>query len=53
MADQNELEEFVTGARVAADVFTLRPDYRALLIAVDGIAPGPSDHGKRGAAALG
>lgn len=43
MPDQDELEEFVAGGRVAADVFALRPDYRALLIAVDGIAPGPSD----------
>jgi len=43
MPDQDELEEFVAGGWVAADVFALRPDYRALLIAVDGIAPGPSD----------
>lgn len=31
------------GAWVDADVFALRPDYRALLIAIDGIVPGPSD----------
>jgi DNA/RNA-binding domain of Phe-tRNA-synthetase-like protein len=43
MPDQDKLEEFLSGGRVAADVFALRPDYRALLIAVDGIAPGPSD----------
>jgi DNA/RNA-binding domain of Phe-tRNA-synthetase-like protein len=30
-------------AHVAGSVFALRPDYRALLIAVDGIVPGPSD----------
>jgi DNA/RNA-binding domain of Phe-tRNA-synthetase-like protein len=30
-------------ARVASEVFALRKDYRALLIVVDGIAPGPSD----------
>ena len=24
-------------------MFTLRPDYRALLVAVDGLVPGPSD----------
>ncbi|KHD75591.1 hypothetical protein MB27_22340 [Actinoplanes utahensis] len=33
----------MAGAHVGADVFALRPDYRALLIAVDGIVPGPSD----------
>lgn len=30
-------------ARVDADVFALRPDYRALLIVAEGIEPGPSD----------
>jgi DNA/RNA-binding domain of Phe-tRNA-synthetase-like protein len=30
-------------AWVSGDVFALRPDYRALLIAADGIVPGPSD----------
>lgn len=34
---------FLDGAEVDAAVFTLRPDYRALLLAVDGIAPGPTD----------
>jgi DNA/RNA-binding domain of Phe-tRNA-synthetase-like protein len=43
MPNRDGLEEFVAGGRVAAEVFALRPDYRALLIAVDGIAPGPSD----------
>lgn len=33
----------LAGARVAPEVFALRPDYRALLVAVDGITPGPSD----------
>jgi DNA/RNA-binding domain of Phe-tRNA-synthetase-like protein len=37
------LEEFLTGACVDAAVFALRPDYRALLLAVDGIVPGPGD----------
>ena len=37
------LEEFLAGARVDAAVFALRPDYRALLLAVDGLVPGPSD----------
>jgi DNA/RNA-binding domain of Phe-tRNA-synthetase-like protein len=43
MADVADLEAFLAGARVEAAVFDLRPDYRALLIAVDGIASGPSD----------
>ena len=37
------LQEFLDGSRVDAAVFTLRPDYRALLLAVDGFVPGPSD----------
>ena len=43
MSDVGMLEEFLAGARVDAAVFALRPDYRALLLAVDGIAPGPGD----------
>lgn len=31
-------------ARVSADIFGLRPDYRALLMVVEGIPPGPSDN---------
>jgi DNA/RNA-binding domain of Phe-tRNA-synthetase-like protein len=38
-----ELQEFLAGGRVDAAVFVLRPDYRALLLAADGIVPGPSD----------
>jgi DNA/RNA-binding domain of Phe-tRNA-synthetase-like protein len=38
-----ELEQFLAGGHVAADVFALRPDYRAVLLAVDGLVPGPSD----------
>lgn len=37
------LERFLTGAHIDAAVFTLRPDYRALLLAVDGIRPAPGD----------
>ena len=37
------LREFLDGARIDAAVFALRPDYRVLLIAVDGLTPGPSD----------
>ena len=43
MPDVSGLREFLTGGRVDAAVFALRPDYRAMLLAVDGIVPGPSD----------
>lgn len=38
-----DLAAFLAGAEVATDVGELRPDYRAMLIAIDGIEPGPSD----------
>jgi DNA/RNA-binding domain of Phe-tRNA-synthetase-like protein len=41
--DLATLQDFLAGAGVDASVFALRPDYRALLLAVDGIIPGPSD----------
>ena len=41
MSDTGMLEEFLAGACVEAAVFELRPDYRVLLLAVDGIVPGP------------
>jgi hypothetical protein len=37
------LQAFLSGSVVDAAVAALRPDYRALLLAVDGIEPGPSD----------
>jgi DNA/RNA-binding domain of Phe-tRNA-synthetase-like protein len=43
MSDAGMLEEFLAAAWVDAAVFALRPDYRALLLAVDGIVPGPGD----------
>ena len=43
MADLGMLEAFLTGAEVDAAVFALLPDYRAMLLAVDGLVPGPSD----------
>jgi DNA/RNA-binding domain of Phe-tRNA-synthetase-like protein len=43
MTDLGELQAFLAGAYVEAAVFTLRPDYRAMLLAVDGLVPGPSD----------
>ncbi|KAH6711361.1 Phenylalanyl-tRNA synthetase [Leptodontidium sp. MPI-SDFR-AT-0119] len=36
-------EAFLGGAKIAPEVFKLRPDYRALLMVVEGIPPGPSD----------
>jgi DNA/RNA-binding domain of Phe-tRNA-synthetase-like protein len=43
MRDLSALQAFVDQARVDDAVSTLRPDYRALLLAVDGIEPGPGD----------
>ena len=37
------LEKFLAGGHVDPSVWELRPDYCALLIAVDGLVPGPSD----------
>jgi DNA/RNA-binding domain of Phe-tRNA-synthetase-like protein len=41
--DLGVLQEFLAGGRVDAAVFALRPDYRAMLLAVDGLVPGPGD----------
>lgn len=38
-----DLERSLDGARVDEAVFALRPDYRAVLLAVDGLTPGPGD----------
>ncbi len=43
MVDPTVLESFLATAHVDTAVFELRPDYRALLLAVDGIISGPSD----------
>ncbi len=43
MPDPGVLERFLAGGHVDAAVFALRPDYRVLLLAVDGLAPDPSD----------
>ncbi len=40
-----QLEGFLAGASVAPAVLELRPDYRALLVAVSGIAPAASNAG--------
>ena len=43
MTDTGMLEKVLEGGWVDGAVFALRPDYRALLVAVDGLIPGPSD----------
>ena len=43
MPDVRVLGAFLGGAHVDAAVLALRPDYRAVLLAVDGLVPGPSD----------
>ena len=43
MPDVAMLQEFLAGGQVNAAVFALRPDYRAMLLAADGLVPGPSD----------
>ncbi|HEY1673732.1 MAG TPA: phenylalanine--tRNA ligase beta subunit-related protein [Streptosporangiaceae bacterium] len=43
MSDVSMLEKFLAGARADTAVFALRPDYRALLVAADGLVPGPGD----------
>jgi DNA/RNA-binding domain of Phe-tRNA-synthetase-like protein len=43
MPELDVLQKFLAGSRVDAAVFALRPDYRVVLIAVDGIVPGPGD----------
>lgn len=36
-------QDLLQSARVSSEIFTLRPDYRALLMIVEGIPPGPSN----------
>jgi DNA/RNA-binding domain of Phe-tRNA-synthetase-like protein len=43
MRDETELQGILAGATIDPEVLQLRPDYRALLLAVDGIEPGASD----------
>jgi DNA/RNA-binding domain of Phe-tRNA-synthetase-like protein len=43
MPDVSMLERFLAAGQVEPAVFALRPDYRAVLLAVDGLVPGPSD----------
>jgi DNA/RNA-binding domain of Phe-tRNA-synthetase-like protein len=43
MATKRTAQEILQAARIAPEIFTLRPDYRALLMVVEGIPPGPSN----------
>jgi DNA/RNA-binding domain of Phe-tRNA-synthetase-like protein len=43
MSEADRSRSFLDGARVDDAVFGLRPDYRALLVAVDGIVPSSGD----------
>jgi DNA/RNA-binding domain of Phe-tRNA-synthetase-like protein len=43
MTEPGVLERALVDARVDAEVFALRPDYRVLLLAVEGLVPGPTD----------
>jgi DNA/RNA-binding domain of Phe-tRNA-synthetase-like protein len=43
MSNLGTLQAFLNGAGADAAVFSLRPDYRAVLLVVDGLVPGPSD----------
>lgn len=43
MAARQRLQAVLDAASIAPEVFALRPDYRALLIIVDGIKPEPSN----------
>lgn len=43
MPEPGRLRSFLDGARVDDAVFRLRPDYRALLVAVDGLIPSSAD----------
>jgi DNA/RNA-binding domain of Phe-tRNA-synthetase-like protein len=43
MTDAGMLYSFLAESSVDPAVFSLRPDYRAMLLTVDGLIPGPSD----------
>jgi hypothetical protein len=40
MTEPSVLEQVLAGARVEDEAFALRPDYRAVLLAVDGLDAG-------------
>ncbi|KAJ5512281.1 Phenylalanyl-tRNA synthetase B3/B4 [Penicillium fimorum] len=43
MSGTQEAQKLLKNAHVAPEIFELRPDYRALLMVVEGIPTGPSD----------
>lgn len=43
MSNSEMLQAFLAGGSVEDAVFALRPDYRVMLVAVDGLVPGPGD----------
>ncbi len=43
MAELLDIDAFLAGAAIDDAVFALRPDYRAMLLVVTGIVPGPGD----------
>jgi DNA/RNA-binding domain of Phe-tRNA-synthetase-like protein len=43
VTEQNDSAPFLSGPHVDPEVFAMRPDYRAMLLAVDGVVAGPSD----------
>lgn len=43
MSQSEELQAYLSQASVSPEVFKLRPDYRALLVAIERIEAGPSD----------
>ncbi|KAJ5976761.1 hypothetical protein N7501_000103 [Penicillium viridicatum] len=43
MSGTQVAQKLLQAAHVAPEIFQLRPDYRALLMVVEGIPPGPSD----------
>lgn len=44
MSEMTVAQKLLQAAYVAPEIFQLRPDYRALLMVVEGIPPGPSDN---------
>ncbi|KAF7195465.1 hypothetical protein HII31_03059 [Pseudocercospora fuligena] len=48
MDSSPDLQKYLDAAYVAQEVFVLRPDYRALLVAVAGVTPQPSDEFSEG-----
>lgn len=52
MTEVKHLEEFLTGCSADSEVFKLRPDYRAMLLVVDGLAPLAAEENKEAVSEL-